>query len=204
MKRSVACVENSNKFPQDIPLKSVWESFGIFVLIGFLMIVIFYGGNRIEYIRSLWKIDGLLDQVFSGCIIGILFAVIVVFLYKMKWIQLPKNEYTELIIQILKKRYGIVTIALGAGLSEEILFRGAMLGVLVSYFSPVFSLVIVSAIFMALHIPQYKGSVLIHVIIFIMGLGLGGLFLWTEALWAPITAHAVYNGFLSLLMKKNE
>lgn len=168
------------------------------------MIVIFYGGNRIEYIRSLWKIDGLLDQVFSGCIIGILFAVIVVFLYKMKWIQLPKNEYTELIIQILKKRYGIVTIALGAGLSEEILFRGAMLGVLVSYFSPVFSLVIVSAIFMALHIPQYKGSVLIHVIIFIMGLGLGGLFLWTEALWAPITAHAVYNGFLSLLMKKNE
>lgn len=107
-----------------------------------------------------------------------------------------------MIIHIVKKKYGIATISVGAGVSEEILFRGALLGVLASYFSPIFSLFVVSIIFMVLHIPQYKGSFIIHLVIFFMGLGLGGLFLWTKALWAPMTAHAVYNGLLSLLMKK--
>nr|WP_275899512.1 CPBP family intramembrane glutamic endopeptidase [Bacillus piscicola] len=100
------------------------------------------------------------------------------------------------------KKYGIVTIAFGAGVSEELLFRGALQGVLTVYIGSVPALLLIAGVFMILHIPQYKGSAFIHTLVFVMGLILGGLFIWSGSLWAPIAAHVTYNGCLAYILKK--
>ncbi|MFB4162881.1 lysostaphin resistance A-like protein [Alteribacillus sp. JSM 102045] len=195
-------MEENKKLPDDITLTSVWKSFGLFVVVGIVIILIFHGEGRIAHLQQLWLTDAAFMEILIGAGVGVGFTGLITLLYYLTNLSLPRNEYTRLIKRMLYKKYGIFTIAFGAGISEEILFRGAILGVLMNYFGAVPALVVVSIVFMALHIPQYKGSVFIHVIVFGMGMVLGGLFIWTEALWAPIAAHVTYNGLTAWLMKK--
>ncbi|WP_158735988.1 CPBP family intramembrane glutamic endopeptidase [Alteribacillus sp. YIM 98480] len=197
-------MEENKKLPDDITLTSVWKSFGLFVVIAIVLIFIFHGEGRLAYLQQWWLTNAALVEILIGTMIGIGFTGLVVLLYYFTNLSLPRNEYTRLIKKMLYKKYGIFTIAFGAGVSEEILFRGTILGLLIMYIGAAPALLIVSFIFMALHIPQYKGNVFIHVIVFGMGMVLGGLFIWTEALWAPIAAHVTYNGLMAHLMKKQD
>lgn len=195
-------MEENKKLPDDITLTSVWKSFGLFVIIAVIIIFVFHGEGRLHYIKQLWLTDAVYIDIVVGVFIGVGFTGLIALLYYLTNLSLPRNEYTRLIKKMLYKKYGIFTIAFGAGVSEEILFRGAILGLLILYIGASPALLIVSFIFMALHIPQYKGNVIIHAIVFGMGMVLGGLFIWTEALWAPVAAHVTYNGLMAHLMKK--
>ncbi|WP_091586804.1 CPBP family intramembrane glutamic endopeptidase [Alteribacillus bidgolensis] len=197
-------LEEDKKLPNDITLTSVWKSFSLFVIIAMIIIIVFHGEGRLTYIKHLWLSDAVHIDIVVGGFIGVGFTGLIVLLYYLTNLSLPKNEYTRLIRKMLYKKFGIFTIAFGAGFSEEILFRGAILGLLIMYIGAAPALLIVSFIFMALHIPQYKGNIFIHVIVFGMGMILGGLFIWTEALWAPVAAHVTYNGLMARLMKKQD
>ncbi|SFE71587.1 CPBP family intramembrane glutamic endopeptidase [Alteribacillus iranensis] len=196
-------MENNKKPTVDeISLVSIWKSFGLFVVCGVLIILLFYPEGRLGYLITLWEVNQRTwIEIIVGLSVGGLFAFFVAFLYQLNKLSLPNNIYTQLIKNILHKKYGVLTIAVGAGVSEEILFRGALLGVLLSYVGMVPALLIVSVIFMALHIPQYKGNAVIHLIVLMMGAGLGILFIWSEALWAPIAAHIIYNAIVAVMMK---
>ncbi|RSL32721.1 CPBP family intramembrane metalloprotease [Salibacterium salarium] len=195
-------MDERNRIPEDISIGAIWKSFGIFTVVGIALILAFYGENRFHYLQDIWMTGGFFFEVFLGAAAGIGFSALVVLLFYLNWITLPENEYTNLIKKLVQKRYGLFTVAFGAGVSEELLFRGAILGVAVLYLDNIPALLLVSFVFMALHIPQYKGSAVIHIVVFVMGAMLGLLFLWTGTLWAPILAHIVYNGTLSWMMKK--
>ncbi|MFB5663427.1 lysostaphin resistance A-like protein [Alteribacillus sp. HJP-4] len=195
-------MEKQRSLPEeDVTLQAVWKSFGLFVLVGILIILMFYNEGRIEHLLDVWSIDNFVLFASTGLIIGGLFASFTIAVYKMTELQLPDNDYTRIIKDLLHKKFGIMTIAVGASVAEEVLFRAALLGVLALYIGEVPALFLVALIFMALHIPQYKGSLLIHFIVFFMGVVLGLLFLWTGTLWAPIIAHGVYNAIIAVLMK---
>ncbi|SFM06982.1 CPBP family intramembrane glutamic endopeptidase [Salibacterium qingdaonense] len=187
--------------PDDMPLGTVWKSFAFLAASAVILILIFNGP---EYLWNLWSLDNAVLETAAGAGAGIVFAVVVIGLYHVSVIKLPDNLYIRLIEQLAAKKYGLFTIAVGAGISEEILFRGALLGITAGYTGETAALLLVSLLFMALHIPQYKGNVLIHIIVFMMGAVLGVLFLRTGALWAPIAAHAVYNAALTWLMRKRQ
>jgi len=78
----------------------------------------------------------------------------------------------------------VTVISLGAGIGEELLFRGVLQAEL--------GLLPASVIFGLLHMGG-TGTLVFGCWVMMMGGVLGGLAIWTGGLLAPIVAHAVYD-----------
>ncbi|PSL50994.1 hypothetical protein B0H94_102271 [Salsuginibacillus halophilus] len=188
--------------PPDVPLRAVWYSFGFFFIIGLLFMLLIHQGDVLLYIRGWFSLGTALSETAAGAGIGLIAAVVAYGLQRLFAIEFPDNEQTRILISLMHKRGGIATIAFGPGITEEILFRGMLLGSLLFVLPAWAALGISSLLFFMLHIPQYKGSLWMHASVLCMGFLLGLLFLWTENLWMPIAAHVVYNGSVALLLLK--
>lgn len=79
----------------------------------------------------------------------------------------------------------ILWIALLSGCAEEYLFRGAL--------QEKFGIWIASALFGVIHWPLNRNFLPWPFVAGAVGLGLGGLALWTDSLVAPAAAHVVVN-----------
>lgn len=83
----------------------------------------------------------------------------------------------------------LLVVGFMAGLSEELLFRGAMLRTMQdSRLAPHAIVWIVAIIFSAIHVQFYGFFPRM-----LLGAWLGYLFVWTRSLWAPIIAHTLNN-----------
>ncbi len=87
----------------------------------------------------------------------------------------------------------VLVFALLPALCEELLFRGALLGLLRRSVGPVLACLVVGALFGAVHLH------LIRVLpTGILGVVLCAAALRSRSLWVPVTIHALHNGFLVL------
>ena len=85
--------------------------------------------------------------------------------------------------------YCIFVVGLMAGLSEEMLFRGAMLRTMQdSRLGTHAAIWIVAIIFSAIHLQFYG-----FIPRMLLGVWLGYLLVWTRSLWVPIIAHTLNN-----------
>jgi uncharacterized protein len=89
----------------------------------------------------------------------------------------------------------LALLAVVAGSSEEVLFRGVLQIGLTPWFSAAGALMVSSVLFGLVHFASRTYAVLAGA----MGLYLGGLFLAQQNLLAPIVTHAVYD-FMALLL----
>jgi membrane protease YdiL (CAAX protease family) len=89
----------------------------------------------------------------------------------------------------------LALLAVVAGFSEEVLFRGVLQVGLTDWLSAAGALVVSSVAFGLVHFASCTYAVLAGV----MGLYLGGLFLAQDNLLAPIVTHALYD-FVALLL----
>lgn len=90
----------------------------------------------------------------------------------------------------------ILMVAIIPAFAEEILFRGALAGLLKDWTKNVHLAVFLSAfIFSAIHIQFYG-----FLPRFLLGTALGYLYFWSGSLWLPIVAHFT-NNFLSVLIE---
>ncbi|MGQ8366033.1 CPBP family intramembrane glutamic endopeptidase [Glaciecola sp. 1036] len=109
---------------------------------------------------------------------------------------LPSNR-TEL-------QWFIGGLSTSAGICEELLFRGFMIGVLDSHIGLIPSLLLSSAIFGLCHFYQgWKNVVRTGCI----GLILGGIFIITESLWVIILLHTVidvYGGLVGYILNNSQ
>lgn len=92
--------------------------------------------------------------------------------------------------------FSIVMACIAAPLVEELLFRGYMYGALKKATNPIFSAVIIGALFAVVHgnlpalLPLWAFSILLCC-----------AYEWTRCLWVPIGMHAFFNGANILLMR---
>ncbi|MBM7631607.1 CPBP family intramembrane glutamic endopeptidase [Geomicrobium sediminis] len=185
-------------------LFAVWQGFGLMVLVGFILIIVFRFGEVLPFVLDLFDTSdfGIILALAIGLVSGLLMALLVTGVMVLTGTELPKNEMTELLEQIVRMPGGLLTISLGAGFAEEFLFRGVLVGLVIEVWPVWLVLTLNALLFMAVHVPQYRGKPLMHLTIFIMGLWLAFLFYWTSSLLAPIIAHAIYNGVLGYHLKK--
>lgn len=88
----------------------------------------------------------------------------------------------------------VFVVGFMAGLSEEMLFRGAMLRTMQDSRLNIHVVVwIVAIIFSAIHLQFYGFFPRL-----VLGLWLGYLLVWTRSLWVPIIAHALNNSAVVL------
>ncbi len=83
----------------------------------------------------------------------------------------------------------VVLLALGAGVGEELLFRGALQGVLVPWLSPWGAVVVASLIFGAMHAASAGYFIAATAI----GMVLGLAYYLNGSLVAVVVAHVVYD-----------
>ncbi len=83
----------------------------------------------------------------------------------------------------------IILMSLGAGIGEELLFRGAIQGHLATLISPPLAIVIAASLFGVLHMANATFMVLAGLI----GAYLGFIFAVTDNILVPIIAHTVYD-----------
>lgn len=83
----------------------------------------------------------------------------------------------------------IVCLSLGAGIGEELLFRGALQGTLAALAGPWVAVVVASIVFGLLH----AASVAYFLAATVIGAVLGAAYYLTGSLLAVVVAHAVYD-----------
>ncbi|MDN7123439.1 CPBP family intramembrane glutamic endopeptidase [Pseudidiomarina terrestris] len=101
-------------------------------------------------------------------------------------------------------RWFTLGLSVSAGVCEELLFRGFIIGVLGNVFGVILSLVVGSLLFGLCHLYQGWGNVLRTAII---GLVLGIIYILTESLWVAIALHIlidVYGGFIGYALHKTK
>ncbi len=89
----------------------------------------------------------------------------------------------------------VVVVALVPGACEEVAFRGYFQQIFASEYGRRRGIVIAATLFAVIHINPWHLPAL-----FLIGVYLGYLFVWTGSLWAPILAHATNNAASILLV----
>jgi membrane protease YdiL (CAAX protease family) len=112
------------------------------------------------------------------------------------------GPHPQLAVQILKSHSGLasfaidfVTVALTAGVCEEIMFRGVVFTALVQRMPLVWAAVLSGLLFAAAHGDPWS-----LVELWAVGIGLGLLFYKTRSLWPNMVAHTTFNAFSLVLI----
>lgn len=179
---------------------SAFIGFAINIIVALIILYIWKGRELFDYLLSIFAFPleiKILGLAFIG-IVPILFCIGIGITFN--FISFPINKYTEEILVIVKQPYGSLLISCGAGISEELLFRGAILGGLLTILDTFTSIFLVSFIFMVMHIPQYK-KILLNIIVFFLGVSFSILYVYTNSLWPPMIAHILYNYVICLWIR---
>jgi hypothetical protein len=113
----------------------------------------------------------------------------------------PKTELEEMINSSYKTRVLTAILAATTGpLVEEIIYRGMLFGALQRAIGAVGSIVMVSVLFAAVHIPQYWSNGWVIAVICVLSITLTVVRAFGGSLLPPIVIHYVFNGIQSVLL----
>lgn len=186
--------------PDDrITLLGLLISFSLLGVIALLGISIWQGRETLEFLEDIFRFEGIDVDVLIGLLIGIAAVIFVVLLVKITKTKLPRNKYTQLLKDLMLRPYGPLVVGVLPGIFEEMLFRGFLLPLAMSLIGTTWGIIIVSLIFCALHVPQYRNNWVVNFHVLLLAIALSYSFVWTGALWAPMLAHTVYNYLVSVL-----
>lgn len=178
-------------------INSLLLGYGINIVLAFV-IIYFFLTPSFSWSKSFgFDLKALLVG-FAG---GILSLFIVLIWQRISIVNFPINESTSEIIHLIQKPWGPVFISVGSGIAEELLFRAAIFGLLNYYFGTLYAVLLVSIIFMVLHIPQYKEVPSLNFIMFIVSIIFTVSYVLSQSLWTPIIAHVLYNYVISIWLK---
>lgn len=195
---------NSKDSSMSISLFNVIYSFTILGVMSFIGIGIWQRGNTITYIQSLFPLEPLLSHVLIGFVSGLVFTFIIVSVLLLFKITVQENIYIHALKELIMKPYGPLVIGIFPGVFEELMFRGFLLPLMMSWMGEIWGILIVSVAFFALHLPQYRNNWRVNLIVLFFAFGLSFLFVYTKSLWAPIIAHTMYNFIVSDLTKRRK
>ncbi len=122
------------------------------------------------------------------------------FLWTLRSKATAMRRHRELMMSMVERVFGswsvlqLGLISACAGFCEEALFRGAIQASLAERFGPWLAVSLAAALFGASHLITWTYAILACFI----GAYLGLLFIWTDNLLAPMTAHFVYD-FVALV-----
>lgn len=187
-------------------ISGVWE--WLDSIVAFLPHVIMLGVSLVLY-RGSWSVLGF-NRLGAGrwfFIIGVvvcLYLLVFYFLDSIVTEPVARSFNLELqswreddisagIHQAIKSGWGwfllqLFIIGVVGPIAEEVVFRGLLMQGLLRRMGVVFSVVLSSLIFALFHV-----DVAFFAPLFVMGLVMGGLYVWFRTLWAPILFHIVNN-----------
>ncbi len=161
------------------------------------LIALLYGGlGAIAIAWSAWRGDpdlyrlpnARLPTLVASPFIGLAVGLCVVFLsrfatHRLEWARVLHREFHAVVHELSSRE--IFILALFSSLGEELFFRGALL--------PIVGLPLSSLLFAALHVRPQVRFLPWTLMSFIIGLGMGSMYLWLGDLGGPIVCHFTIN-----------
>lgn len=160
----------------------------IFSVLAYIYLFKFYEKRKITELSA----KGIVKNVSVGIVIGVTLqslTILVIYL---------KGAYSITSINPILYIIPPFTMALSAGIIEEILFRGIIFRIIEEKLGSYFSLLISSIIFGLLHIFNSNSSVAGIGLVILAGLLLAGAYIYTRNLWFPIAIHFAWNFTLAI------
>ncbi|WP_166239294.1 CPBP family intramembrane glutamic endopeptidase [Paenibacillus turpanensis] len=153
-----------------------------------VVLILFQGRNPVQllFFPSGWHV-WLWGALFAA-------AVIVVDILISKWVPEEVTDDGGVNARLFQNRsiLHIVVISFVVSICEEMLFRGAIQHAFGPYWT--------SILFAAIHV-RYLRHWLLTGLVFGISYGLGWIYVQTESLWAPITAHFVIDTIMGLIIR---
>ena len=183
-----------NTDPVKIGIKASAESIIIDVLV-FLVLMVIYrkSGGLIKHVKlnkgySVRKLRFIVPSVYTAMLIGgILSGVAVAILGSNKLIPILFND-------MFRTPLGVVQAIIIAPILEETLLRGVLLNYLKKHWNVKVAIIVQALVFGFMH-----GNVAQGFNAFIGGILFGVIYLYTNSLWADITAHMLTNATVCLV-----
>ena len=144
-----------------------------------------------------WSVANL---IWTGVLVVVGIGTLLVFLVVRRVLQIEETELVHELMPVTGKEKSLFSVlSLCAGFGEEMAYRGyAISALVVATGSATFALVLTSATFGVLH--AYQGPIGVART-GVIGLIMGGAFLYTGSLWPPIVAHALIDLMVGLVLK---
>jgi membrane protease YdiL (CAAX protease family) len=140
------------------------------------------------------------SDVLIGLGAGLLLVVVSDIVAKLQ--ELRFGPHPQGSVQIIMSHHGLgsfsfdfVTVALAAGICEEIMFRGVVFAALVQRMPLVWAAIVSGLIFAAVHGDLWSLSAL-----WVVGIGLAILYYRTRSLWPNMVAHTTFNAFTLIIV----
>lgn len=162
-----------------------------------------YVGHRFVGLEGLgldtpWSAEKL---VWTAALFGVGVITLLVFRQIRRVLQIDETDFVHELMPVTSKEKGLFAVlSLCAGFGEEIAYRGyAISALVVASGSATLALVLTSATFGLLH--AYQGPIGV-IRTGVVGLMMGGAFLYTGSLWPAIGAHALIDLVAGLVLKE--
>lgn len=173
--------------------------------LGFGLTVLVYVAYRRQWDLVKFGIPSLSDLLWTvGGVVALFIALALLsWVVNIFGMEVAQNQvetigsaHPEMLLYMIPLAYLVI------GPGEELLFRGAVQGVLRRAYAPVPAIAIASALFGVAHIMALSGpGKLTYILVAILlGAILGGIYEWTENLVVPALVHGTYNALQFLLM----
>ena len=190
-------VESFGRPEGEVNLHAVMASFFLYAALDVLIVgfLVFRGINPVGAFGLRWH--GWLRGVFVIVPCALLLALPIIFLAQMAAYQISGPDTApQAIVRFLlehrgwKERLAVAAIAiLAAPVTEELVFRGVIYGVVRKYAGRLAAIVGTSVLFALIHghVPSLPG-------LLILAVALALIYEKTASLWAPVCLHAAFNG----------
>ena len=188
---------------KSITIKELVLSFSILGVIAIMCMLIWKRLETIDFLMELFNPANFVQSSLFGIGCGVIFSLFVLVVARITKTKIPKDENNDMLIDLMKKSYGPVVVAVLPGIFEELFFRGFLLALFLSLFDSYIAIILSTFVFWILHVPQYKTNIVLNSIVIILSVMISLLFIEFGTLWAPILAHCVYNYLVTLFVQKN-
>ena len=162
-----------------------------------------YMGGRLVGLAGLglntpWSANNV---VWTVALLGVGVITLLVFCQIGRVLQIDETDFVHELMPVTGKEKGLFAVlSLCAGFGEEMAYRGyAISALIVASGSATLALVLTSASFGVLH--AYQGPIGV-IRTGVVGLIMGGAFLYTGSLWPAIGAHALIDLVAGLVLKE--
>ena len=174
-------------------------AFQVGMTLGALWLAGWFGGNRSKVLAlDRWPRPGAMAIIAGTFLLFTLPYTFAVYVLRPDVLIADNLQFVQLLRRPDWAIYAVI-IAIGAPVSEELLFRGFMLPALArSRIGFVGATLVTTTLWMALH---FTYSIFGLVEIFMIGLILSWALYRTGSLWASLAIHAINNGALAFAMK---
>lgn len=113
----------------------------------------------------------------------------------------PETEMDRMIKSSKAAVYTVAFLAIfTAPLVEELVYRGVLYSALQRSVGAVSAILMITAVFALIHVPQYKGSLIAIITILVLSLGLTLVRWKSKNLWPCIVIHLIFNGIQAVVM----